>query len=309
MSQITRKFKALSDDLRLRILWFLKKEELNVQELMFILNMSQSRISHHLSILKEAGFISDRHEGTFVYYRLNQDENNDAKLLLKLIDNKSKTDLERLKLCLKKRTDKSKLFFKRSANKWDAIRKNLYDEVVILKAINRIIPQKYIIADLGTGTGSLLPYLSEIATEVIGIDNSREMLKIAKQNLKSLNIKNVRLKCGNIEKTLLNNKTVNAVFANMVLHHSAKPILAIKEMHRILKNKGKVVITDLVKHNIDEMRDKMGDLWLGFEKKEVVNWIKEAGFTNINYSLISSLSDKNQEPKLEIFIIDALKEK
>ena len=333
MIEITKRFKALSDPIRVRILRLLNKEELNVQELMFILNMSQSRISHHLSVLKDSEFISDRHEGTFVYYKSTFLDNHN-RLLYQIIDENAKIqlskiikgketdkesissaltwwqkDFSRLEICLKKRTDKSRMFFKNVAKKWDEIRKNLYDEAIALKAINRIIPDEYVVADLGTGTGFLLPYLSEIATKVVGIDNSREMLKIAKNNLKTLKIKNVQLKYGCIEKLPVEKNAFNAVFANMVLHHSAKPILAIKEIHRILKKNGKVVIIDLLKHNVDEMREKMGDLWLGFDTDEIQNWLIETGFKKVKYTTYHSekIIKKPHNPVLDIFIMDGIK--
>jgi len=330
MIEVTKKFKALSDPIRLRILQLLSKEELNVQELMFILDMSQSRISHHLSVLKETELINDRHEGTFVYYKTTTLDDN--KLLFQLIENKLKEfslhktkskqsaslepqislfqkDYERLKICLKKRANKSKSFFKGAAKSWDAIRKNLYDESIALRAINRIVPEDYVIADLGTGTGFLVPYLSEIATKVVGIDNSHEMLKIAKRNLQKLKIKNVQLKYGNIEKLPVENNTFNAVFVNMVLHHSAQPSLAIKEIYRILKKNGKIIIIDFVKHNIDVMREKMGDLWLGFNTDEIKNWLNGAGFRNVKYTVCSSekIKQKTKVPVLDTFIMDGIK--
>ena len=63
-------FKTLSDPTRVRILRLLEQEELIVGELMDILGMAQSRVSRHLAILREAGLLSDRRDGTFVAYRL-----------------------------------------------------------------------------------------------------------------------------------------------------------------------------------------------------------------------------------------------
>ena len=47
----------------------LEREELVVQELMEILGMAQSRVSRHLAILREVGLLSDRRDGTYVFYR------------------------------------------------------------------------------------------------------------------------------------------------------------------------------------------------------------------------------------------------
>src|SRR3972149_2932347 len=66
---LQRIFKTLADPTRLRILALLEREELAVQELMEALGMAQSRVSRHLAILREAGLVQDRRDGTFVFYR------------------------------------------------------------------------------------------------------------------------------------------------------------------------------------------------------------------------------------------------
>ena len=47
--------------------------EVCVCDIMKLTNLSQSRISYHIKILKEAGLISDRQEGRWVYYSLNKE--------------------------------------------------------------------------------------------------------------------------------------------------------------------------------------------------------------------------------------------
>lgn len=63
-------FKVLSDVNRLKILNLLKEGELCACELTFALSNSQSTVSHHLSILKNAGLIKERKEGKWSYFRL-----------------------------------------------------------------------------------------------------------------------------------------------------------------------------------------------------------------------------------------------
>ena len=67
--ELQKVFKTLSDPTRLRILSLLERETLVVQELMEVLGMAQSRVSRHLAILREAGLLDDRRDGTFVSYR------------------------------------------------------------------------------------------------------------------------------------------------------------------------------------------------------------------------------------------------
>jgi DNA-binding transcriptional ArsR family regulator len=70
MKQAVRTFKSLGDPTRLRIVKLLENGELCVCQLMAVLGMGQSRISRHLSILKQAGLILDRRQGKWVHYRL-----------------------------------------------------------------------------------------------------------------------------------------------------------------------------------------------------------------------------------------------
>jgi len=64
-------FKALSDTNRLRIMKMLEQRELCVCELRSVLNLSNSTVSEHLAVLKDAGLILDRKDGKWVNYRLN----------------------------------------------------------------------------------------------------------------------------------------------------------------------------------------------------------------------------------------------
>lgn len=84
MKKTANIFKALSDETRLRVIKLLQERELCVCELIQVLNMSQPRISRHLSVLKNAGIVDDRREGKWVYYSLRAGaENNDVKPILK----------------------------------------------------------------------------------------------------------------------------------------------------------------------------------------------------------------------------------
>ena len=78
MKKIVNIFKALSDDTRLRVIKLLEDRELCVCELMQVLDMSQPRISRHLSVLKNAGLVNDRREGKWIHYSLRNGVENEA---------------------------------------------------------------------------------------------------------------------------------------------------------------------------------------------------------------------------------------
>lgn len=65
-------FEVLCDETRRRLLGLLRSEgELCVCELYYALNMPQPKVSRHLSVMREAGMLLVRREGTWIYYRLN----------------------------------------------------------------------------------------------------------------------------------------------------------------------------------------------------------------------------------------------
>ena len=64
-------FKLLSDETRLRILFFLKRQdELHVRGLCDLLKQSQPAVSHHLALLRVAGLIEARRDGKHNFYRI-----------------------------------------------------------------------------------------------------------------------------------------------------------------------------------------------------------------------------------------------
>lgn len=73
--------KAISDSTRLKILYILQDGELCVCEIIMALNKPQSTISHHLNVLKKAGFIQGRKEGLWIHYKLSNNK------LLEYIEN------------------------------------------------------------------------------------------------------------------------------------------------------------------------------------------------------------------------------
>jgi ArsR family transcriptional regulator len=76
MDEFVKIFKSLSDKNRVRILKMLEQKPLCVCEITSILDISTSTVSSHLSILKEAGFITDSKDGKWVEYKLKKNSDN-----------------------------------------------------------------------------------------------------------------------------------------------------------------------------------------------------------------------------------------
>lgn len=66
-------FKVFGDYTRVRILWALDESEMCVCDIAYLLDMTQSAISHQLRVLKQAALVKSRREGKVVYYSLDDD--------------------------------------------------------------------------------------------------------------------------------------------------------------------------------------------------------------------------------------------
>ncbi len=83
MRSTTNVYKALSDTNRLRILMMLKEKSLCVCEMVDILELANSTVSKHLSILRNANLIMDEKNGRWVNYRIAlAEESNDIDFVL-----------------------------------------------------------------------------------------------------------------------------------------------------------------------------------------------------------------------------------
>jgi ArsR family transcriptional regulator len=72
-SKVAELFHALSDETRVEVLRMLRSGELCVCELQAELGAAQSRLSFHLKVLKDAGLVTDRRQGRWAYYTINDD--------------------------------------------------------------------------------------------------------------------------------------------------------------------------------------------------------------------------------------------
>ena len=64
------RFRALGDETRLRILEQLAPGKRSVSDLMVLVDIGQSLMSHHLRILREAGLVIDRRDGRWIHYSI-----------------------------------------------------------------------------------------------------------------------------------------------------------------------------------------------------------------------------------------------
>ena len=77
--------RALGDPTRLQVLLLLSEGECCVCELVDALGLSQPLLSHHLRVLREQGFVSDRKSGRWSYYRLTREAFEELSALMRAL--------------------------------------------------------------------------------------------------------------------------------------------------------------------------------------------------------------------------------
>ncbi len=310
--EFVQSLKALADPQRLRIVAAVSEEELTVGEIQEIIKSAQSSVSRNLAILRAAGFVQDRREGTSVYFSARRDMPEGARDIFTSLQRRLaglpevKQDQARLAECRRRRLQRSKSYFESVAGDWDRIRKSYFDDRVTSLAIEKLLPRDLVVADIGCGTGSLTFELARFAKKVIGVDLSNEMLRRARALARERAIANVEFQKGDALKLPLERASVGAAFSVMVLHFVPEPERAVAEMCRVTRPGGSVIMVDLVQHKQEWMREQMAHRWLGFDRVSIERWLRAGGAEFIDYDLTGSFAGeklaRNGNRPVEIFV-------
>jgi SAM-dependent methyltransferase len=276
--------KLLSDPLRLRLCALLTQAELAVQELVAITGLQQSRVSNHLSLLKRAGLVRDRREGTWSFHSLIEPVAGgplspslfQATVQPYLDADEGLRDQSALQAVLDRRRQKSRDAHDRLAEQWHSVGQDFAVGTLRAEILAQAWPCGPRVVDLGCGAGFLAAWLAERSDEVIGVDHSERMLVEARAN-----VPRVDFRQGELDALPLDADEVGAAFANLVWHHLPDHDAAAREVHRIVQPGGYVVVADLMPHESEWMRERMGDLRLGLKPDLVLASLARAGFHDL----------------------------
>ncbi len=310
MPQALYYFKALSDETRLRLLHILLHYELSVNELVSILRMGQSRVSRHLKILSEAGLLTFRRDGLWVFY-MAPDKGCGKDFLTAVIpfmdaDDTMRADLDEAARLIEDRAQKTRQFFNAIAEDWDELNHEVLGSFDLAAEVGAALPEDCPLAvDLGCGTGTVLEKMLEHAAGVIGVDGSPRMLELCKRRFAPEQLRDggpISLRIGELDHLPLSDGEAAFASINLVLHHLSSPVAALREIRRILRAGGQTLVTDFDKHGDEGMRTAYGDRWLGFSEEQMTAMLAEAGLTvravrrepvSRGLSLLMVLAEKN----------------
>lgn len=278
----------LGEPTRARMVRLLCREELAVGELARILQVSQPTVSRHLKHLMRGEFVASRKVGTATWVHAPADTFSPSRaalwsLVRAELDAAASdpasvfaADLQRLDTVLSQRSADSEALFARLGGRWDAMRIEHFGERWLAPlAFAALDGHGLHIADLGCGTGHLLPGLAATGARVTGVDREAAMLEVARSRTDHLS--NVRLERGLLGDLPLADQTVDLATIVFVLHHIRALEPVFDQVHRVLRPGGRAVVLDMVAHDRTDFQRTMGHAHRGFSREALGTLAAHAG--------------------------------
>lgn len=302
--------RTLADPMRCRIIRLLEHAAgpgLRVGELAQALKLPQSTVSRHIKNLVEAGAVDGRRDGTSMFYRLAPLAGPSAIRQLRTLardylahDEQVQADEERLLRVLQQRQRQNPDFFNASAPEWDTIRTQWFGESFHLEAMLAALDPNWIVGDLGAGTGTMAALLAPHVRQVIAVEPSPAMLRAAKSRIKTLEMQNVMLVSGRLESLPPEVQALDMALVSLVLHHVEDIRGALGDIFRVLKPGGFLLIVDLMPHEVEMFKEKMGHRWMGFAPGQMMEMLSQSGFINIRRHTLAARKTRSRQDRTAV---------
>jgi len=281
LQRATHHFRLLADSTRLRLLLLLDQEELSVAELAAITQLAQPRVSTHLAKLKEAGLVTDRRDGVFVYYRIASaitDPSLDE--LWQLLrrntsDPLAQQDLQRIVHVLNKRA---------GANTWaDSVAGDMerhYSpgrtwEATARGLVHLLEPGD--VLDVASGDGVLAELLAPSAASIVCLDISKRVAEAGRRRLKTS--RNVTFEVGDMHALPFADASFDTVLLMHALTYTAEPAQVFREAARVLRPAGKLLAVTLQRHRHRKAVEPYNHVNLGFTRQQLEKLSCSAGLS------------------------------
>jgi ubiquinone/menaquinone biosynthesis C-methylase UbiE len=275
--------RAAAEPTRLRLLALCAQGELTVSELVQILGQSQPRVSRHLKLLCDAGLLDRLPEGSWVFYRLAEGSraNGLVRQLADMLpgeDAQLVRDRDGLAAVRALRAQRAAAYFDANAASWDRIRSLHVPDREVERHLLALVPTRaeYDLLDIGTGTGRILEVLGARGAKGVGIDQSHEMLRVARANLARAGLANVHVRQGDMYRLAWDAPEFDLVTIHQVLHFADEPAAAIAQAARVLRPSGRLVVVDFAPHALDTLRTQHAHRRLGFADSDMRAWMVAA---------------------------------
>jgi len=244
VEEVVRALKSAAEPTRLRLLFLVSQAEYTVGELCEVLGQSQPRISRHLRLLSEAGFLDRFREQQCVYYRAPVS----GRYLewLRQVLSMADPDAPILRLDRERAVrvvgDRARLAQGQlgPAPGTASTRDGLAG--VLLEALGPATVGELL--DIGTGSGVMLEILGPRARHAIGVDISVPALRLARARIHGAGLAHCEFRRGDMYRLPFDDATFDTVTIDRVLAGAERPVAAIAEIARILRPTGRLIVIE-----------------------------------------------------------------
>ncbi len=296
MEVLSQSFRALGDATRLRILRLVAQAPLNVTELVSLVGVAQSSVSHHLGKLKGLGLIREERQAGYSFYSLALEAGDERWPLVRLAQEAEdeEGDLARLKDLLRAREDRQALNERllEPGQSW----------FLWAGALGSLLPPLEV-ADFGCGTGVLSVSIAAWARRVWAIDQNPQALAQAKERAAREGRANIHFLCEDLHRLSLPGGALDLVVISQSLHHVGSPAAVLAEAARLLKPGGKLVVLELMPHEERWVYERLGHKHLGFAPESLEAALREAGF----HSLTREAHARDGASPFRVFLLTGVK--
>lgn len=271
--------RALSEPTRVRLLALLEREELTVAELAAITGLAQPRVSTHLAKLKELDLVRDRRAGVSAYYRFNDELDEGTRALWKALaaaaadDGLLADDAKRMARVLAERA---------SAQNWaDSLAGDMerhYSPGRTWESVSRAfvgLLELGDVLDLASGDGVIAELIAPRARALTCVDASERVVAAARQRLAGF--ANVTVRHGDMHALDLPAACYDLVLMLQALPFSDRPAQALAEAARMLKPKGRLLVSTLARHRHRSVVAGFGHRNQGFTVPELTRLVEATG--------------------------------
>ncbi|QSQ17359.1 ArsR/SmtB family transcription factor [Myxococcus landrumensis] len=274
MEALSQSFRALGDPTRLRILRLVSEAPLNVTELVSLVGVAQSSVSHHLGKLKGLGLIREERQAGFSYYSLALEGDDSRWPLIRLAREAEDAagDSARLQDLLRARADRQALNERllEPGQSWS----------LWAGALASLLPPLDVV-DFGCGTGVLSVAIARWARHVWAIDQNADALEQARARAASERAGNITFLGEDLHRLSLTSGRMDLVVISQSLHHVESPDSVLAEAWRLLKPGGRLVLLELMPHDERWVVERLGHRHLGFEPAQLEAALGTQGFASL----------------------------
>lgn len=300
----TQRCRLLGDATRLRLLLLLDREELSVAELSAITQLAQPRVSTHLARLKEAGMVSDRREGVFVYYKIaasTGDPGLDAlwNVLRRNTDDPlAAQDRSRIPQVLNSRGRGSSWADSVAGDmerhyspgrSWEATARGLTH----LLDLGDVL-------DVASGDGVLAELLAPQSRSIVCLDISNRVVEEGRKRLAPFS--EASFEQGDMHELPFDDASFDTVLLMHALTYTEDPGRVLAECRRVLRQSGHLLAVTLSQHSHKKAVEPYDHKNLGFEPRQLESLAAENGFEVIHCAV--SAVEKRQ-PNFSVISLHA----